>query len=77
MASHTFDWGKVSSPAYLRFAIPGVMLLIMAALIWGRSWWPHLVMLVGLALIIWPLQSFRLTDRGGTDSQAGEPPAHR
>jgi hypothetical protein len=70
VTGYRFDFSKAKTPSYLRFAIPGVSLLVFAALIWGRSWWPHAVMIVGLALIIWPLQS----PRTGNRSETKKPP---
>jgi hypothetical protein len=55
VGARPFDWRGLTKPSYLRFAIPGLILLFVAALFWGSGWWVHATMLVGLALIIFPM----------------------
>lgn len=45
------------SPRYLRFAVPGVVLVVVSALFWGQGRWPWLALFVGIGLIRLPLPS--------------------
>lgn len=56
------NWAAIRTVRYMRYAIPGFVLLLVAFTLWGRGWWTHILTLVGLALIIWPLQSTKPTD---------------
>lgn len=62
MGARPFDWPGLTKPSYLRFAIPGLILLFVAALFWGSGWWVHATMLVGLALIIFPMPTARASN---------------
>ncbi len=56
----------ITDRGYLRFALPGVVLLIVSAVFWGRAPWIPLIQLVGVGLVVipFPSTSSRRTDRG-------------
>lgn len=39
---------------YLRFAIPGLVLVLLSIALWGDGWWDNGLLFVGLALIVVP-----------------------
>lgn len=45
---------NLANPAYLRFALPGVLIIVVSFILWGDGWWARVIQLVGLALVIWP-----------------------
>lgn len=54
--SHFSRWRVLRHPRYLRFAVPGIILLGVSASYWGQGNWPRIASWVGIALIILPLQ---------------------
>ncbi|HEX5969053.1 MAG TPA: hypothetical protein VFY88_11290 [Intrasporangium sp.] len=48
-------WEVVRSPSYLRFALPGLVLVVLSGVFWGPGWWPHLALFVGVGLVVLPL----------------------
>lgn len=57
MASRLPSREVLLSRRYLLLALPGLVLVIVSAVFWGQGWWVHLSQLVGLGLIILPLQA--------------------
>ena len=57
MAGRVRRWGVVRSPGYLRFAIPGLALVLISGVFWGQGWWPLVLQWVGVGLIVLPFPS--------------------
>lgn len=52
--SATARWQNLRNPQYLRFAVPGVLLIVMSFVFWGDGWWARVLLFVGLALVTLP-----------------------
>jgi hypothetical protein len=54
MAGRAHIRDVVRSPSYLRFAIPGLVLVVLSGIFWGQGWWPQLASFVGVGLVVLP-----------------------
>lgn len=67
MAASKMHLERLTRPAYLRFAVPGLALVALSGLLWDHGeWWRYLLLMGGLALIILPLPP-RRTGQGPGD----------
>ena len=61
--SHVSRWRVLRDPRYLRFAVPGTILMGVSLAYWGQGNWPRIASWVGIGLIILALQISKPKDR--------------